>query len=799
MKKKSWLLVVVLVVSSRYAEAQVTNLVVNGSTTSFTMTSGDAINWTYDCPVGALVNGEVWFDVNNNGVIEPATDVPRFIFIQTDGDTNGNGGPPDIDGTVDGHQAFYQPVGIAPGDYILRFTHNATSQQVRGTVLALSSPAHTISGHVSPPPGKSAQYINVEVHRNDQYGQPNSWDAFTDVGGNYAIQMNADTVGNPWKIRIENNPYLPSTISPSEIEITITGNHGGNDFTFIQAGAQVTGYVLDENDQPIPGIGVEIEQDSTSVYYFGSTDVSGFFQIGIPTPDLGVHTWELYASDGSDVTTTVLTPRLYLPVINISDSLFGILRAYSVNAQIEGTVRVNGNPPPYPVKVIAASVDSGLARTWSDSITGDFVIPVSDKIHNYFFEVDAIPFDWMVEMTVGHPGDTGIVVNIVTQTNVLINWADSWNMLSVPVMVSDNQKTSLFPQAISSAFSYSATGYQSQDFLFNGFGYWMKFSGSNSASTNGTYIAQQIIPVSTGWNLIGSITDSVPANTIEASGTTILTNPFGYSSTGYYVATSIQPGNAYWIKVTQDGQLVLKQTPAMSASRVEAETRNAVPPRQYHEGFNQLIVRDASSNVRTLFFTSRADLNLDNYELPPPPPAGIMDVRFGSNRMMEAPMRDIEKAISLLVSSAEYPLTISWKIKEKSSLAKLLISGKEVSLDKDDVTNIAHPTSQIELRLQSQNNDLPTEFVLDQNYPNPFNPNTVIRYQIPQVGAIHKEPVQLNVYNLLGQMVATLVDEVQEAGYKSVEWNASNYPSGIYYYRLVVGEFNSTKKLLIMK
>jgi photosystem II stability/assembly factor-like uncharacterized protein len=88
----------------------------------------------------------------------------------------------------------------------------------------------------------------------------------------------------------------------------------------------------------------------------------------------------------------------------------------------------------------------------------------------------------------------------------------------------------------------------------------------------------------------------------------------------------------------------------------------------------------------------------------------------------------------------------------------------------------------------------PNVFGLMQNYPNPFNPFTVIRYSLPL--KIH---VTLRIYNLIGQEVATLVDEIQDAGFKQVEWNASQLPSGLYVYRLTAGDFTDAKKLLLVK
>jgi len=88
----------------------------------------------------------------------------------------------------------------------------------------------------------------------------------------------------------------------------------------------------------------------------------------------------------------------------------------------------------------------------------------------------------------------------------------------------------------------------------------------------------------------------------------------------------------------------------------------------------------------------------------------------------------------------------------------------------------------------------PKEFGLSQNYPNPFNPSTTISYQLPAVSH-----VALKVYDALGREVATLVNEVKWAGSYEVKFDASNLPSGVYFYRLTAGNFVATKKLLLVK
>jgi len=89
----------------------------------------------------------------------------------------------------------------------------------------------------------------------------------------------------------------------------------------------------------------------------------------------------------------------------------------------------------------------------------------------------------------------------------------------------------------------------------------------------------------------------------------------------------------------------------------------------------------------------------------------------------------------------------------------------------------------------------PSNFILEQNYPNPFNPVTTIKYSIPEISK-----VSLILFNLLGEEVATLVNEEKVAGYYQVQFSAkSGYASGVYFYQLKAGDFIQTKKMLLMK
>jgi hypothetical protein len=108
-------------------------------------------------------------------------------------------------------------------------------------------------------------------------------------------------------------------------------------------------------------------------------------------------------------------------------------------------------------------------------------------------------------------------------------------------------------------------------------------------------------------------------------------------------------------------------------------------------------------------------------------------------------------------------------------------------------------TLSIENQVTSVNDDQgsilqPDEYRLEQNYPNPFNNSTVIKYSIPKAGL-----VTLDIYNAIGEKVATLVDEIKLAGSYTVEVNAANLSSGVYFYQLKAGDYIAVKKMILLK
>ncbi len=96
--------------------------------------------------------------------------------------------------------------------------------------------------------------------------------------------------------------------------------------------------------------------------------------------------------------------------------------------------------------------------------------------------------------------------------------------------------------------------------------------------------------------------------------------------------------------------------------------------------------------------------------------------------------------------------------------------------------------------VRENSSDQPTQYTLLQNYPNPFNPSTTIIYEIP-----NRTYVTLEIYDVLGRKIATLVDGIQEAGRYKAIWDVRTMSSGVYFYRLTAGQQIFAKKMVIIR
>jgi hypothetical protein len=558
--------------------AQITNFTVNGDTADGqSFVTGSVVTWQYNLPTGTSAECQLWYDINQNGAIDTAIDYNYFTFTQTDGDTNGHGGPPDQDGLVNGHILFSQSIGLAPGKYVFEVSQNSSVVIRKFTVTALASPVHTISGTVTPPAGKSALNVLIDLKQNSQ-GNDNSkfWDTFTDVNGHFTVGMDADTAGNPWQLRIgqnNTNPYPPYIGVPGEYDITVANAaYTGYNFTFEAAAAQVAGYLKDQNGNPLGGVNVYLSRgDSNNLNYNTNTDqVTGSFDFGIAGSDLDGATWNLAESTNGNMsegnTSGYMQAYAPLGVISAGDSLFRNIISYTINSTITGQVMANGSPVHNALSLMATTAgDSGQSFTSVDSLTGNFSMPVSNKIYNYNIFVNNPGNGPGGQVNNVHPGQSGVIINLGSNggvtADVVVN--TNWNLISVPVQSVDQRKTTLFPSALSNAFAYlPGNGYALAETLSVGTGYWLKFAGPQTIPLSGYGPPTDTISVIAGWNLIGSAYSWVADSTIQVIPENISFNtPFQYGSLGYTKTDTLQAGQGYWIKVSGNGRIILTVPP----------------------------------------------------------------------------------------------------------------------------------------------------------------------------------------------------------------------------------------------
>ena len=370
------------------------------------------------------------------------------------------------------------------------------------------------------------------------------------------------------------------------------------------------------------------------------------------------------------------------------------------------------------------------------------------------------------------PGSTTFPLSVLVD--------DGWNMVSIPGLHPVNQDvTTWWPTLTGNVFKFSG-GYEIVTTAIPGEGYWMKNSGAetyNHPAIN--IIPHDPIPGATGWNMFGGYENSAPTGGLTTTPPGLISGSvFGYSA-GYFVAANLEPGYGYWIKLTGTGVINIPGSLSKGSSEVVE---------YFKDDWGKIIIIDNAGRSYTLYAVN-GEVNLDNYELPPLPPNGMFDIRYGSGRIAE----DINSSIqSIEMTGLEYPVRV--KV-ENMSITLQDESGKEINAELAPGEEISIENNSInKLMVISGGIVAPIEYALEQNYPNPFNPSTVIKFSVPEA-----TNVTLTIYNTLGQKVTELVNTKLEAGNYSYQWNAGNVATGMYIYELRTNKFVSVKKMMLMK
>ena len=425
-----------------------------------------------------------------------------------------------------------------------------------------------------------------------------------------------------------------------------------------------------------------------------------------------------------------------------------------------------------------------------------------------------------------------------------------WNLVSVPARQTDMSPGGVFDDDYGETpyFMYqynSASGYSIPSMLNMGQGYWL---GSNTAQTvdaRGVPISSYTLTLTNGWNLIGNpfVTDEPVSNLKFTDGSVTLTwtdassntyqwlSPalYGYAGGGYFDEGSVPGGalhvwNGYWIPIEKDG-ISLMYSVGTPAPKQGIPVAEQITSKHWSVDLAASLKtpdgKTCTDEIASFGVRNDAMAGFDNrYDVPRPPKSpgkNYIEVSFTVNgesypkifgisyaRDYKAPGKAVWEFI--VNTSGEGIVTLTWNSCAVSSLGNdveinMYDMEAHKSIDMKKVGSYTYEEMGTGRRFTINNADkvAPSSFRLSQNYPNPFNPTTVIEYQLPK--AMH---VQLEVYNVLGERIATLVNEQQDAGYYTVSWDGRDQQhrmvtSGIYFYRLDAGQLFNMKKMLLMK
>jgi hypothetical protein len=367
------------------------------------------------------------------------------------------------------------------------------------------------------------------------------------------------------------------------------------------------------------------------------------------------------------------------------------------------------------------------------------------------------------------------------QLSVVVN--NGWNLLSVPgVHPGGMQAYNWWPGLSGSVFMYiPGTGYILTTSTTPTEGYWVKHTGS----TVYNYSALEIVPhdpinCGGGWILFGVYEDAL--DTADLIG--IATPVFGNSGSGYAIVDSLFPGYAYWTRC--NGPQIIFPERNLKRNKKITTTHFNEDLSDGNAGWGKIILIDAVGSRFTLYAVN-GKLNLNQYEMPPLPPAGVFDIRFSSNRIAE----DINSSIQTIdMTGVTYPLTVRV---EGMDMKVMDESGKIINENLKAGEEIVISDAQIN-KLMVSGKLVPAVYSLEQNYPNPFNPSTKIEFSLPETA-----DVTLIICNMLGQKVTELVNTKLESGKYSYTWNAKDAATGMYVYELRTEKFVSVKKMILLK
>ncbi|MDX1671778.1 MAG: T9SS type A sorting domain-containing protein, partial [Balneolaceae bacterium] len=455
--------------------------------------------------------------------------------------------------------------------------------------------------------------------------------------------------------------------------------------------------------------------------------------------------------------------------------------------------------PSVPSSLVLETDDNNVTLSWESNTESDLagyiiyqgadvnaLLPTDTLAaveHTYATTVSGTRF--FAVAALDNAGNASPLTSPVSYILRQLSVSDDWQMVSNTLLYQQEVQTGL------QLFSFDRT-YESDSVLTGGRGYWIKSFDSVMLDLQGQGLDSTSILLNKGWNLIGSLSDTVKAAAIEDP-LDILGSPpiYRYDGTSYVETSKLLPGQGHWIFASDTGAVWL----SVGSASIKPELSAVAEAETQREQLLDRITFSTENNKTDLLYSPVSLTKKDKmrYLLPPKSPDPVLDIRVEGGFKIG----DSEKT-KIAFRSKKYPVEVKLhKVTTDDKIYQIeILDGEDqilLTLAPGKTQFIESGSENMYIKRINRDEAL-VEFSLLPNYPNPFNPSTTIKYKVAS-----KSTVRLNVYDILGRQVQTLVNKEQQPGIYTVRFDGSRLASGVYFIRVQAGPFTQIRKMTLIK
>ena len=522
-------------------------------------------------------------------------------------------------------------------------------------------------------------------------------------------------------------------------------------------------------------------------------------------------------------------------------------RWFPVNTDAPALLKANGFrdvSPSYDLPAFASrdirSINDTLRSItyWCKFLSNNYPVVLSwdpkdfpESAQLYLHYTDANGNAQFLSMRDGNPEDGGRLSYTLTDKNLkdfyieytlprVIKFVDEygkpliqkgWNLLSLPVRPSNATWNVVYPHAMNKPYAYFVDGWQAQyDAMKPGVGYFIKYSDVIDQQFAGSYLG--VISQATGdpinlfpgWNAIGALSDPIGIDDIQfdqyentpyiaQSDYTLDFGVYCYKTdSGFEEVAELKPGMGYFIKVGRNDD---HSDEAHAYLKLVAPAKGKLSIGQYVNENKELTasqsvklnIRDNAQHTSTLLLSSDKNANTSIFELPPTPVSNLFDIRFANNGRMDNSNKSVVK-----MQGITYPVAFEMNNADANYTFVDAVSGQVLGTINKGTTK----TIEINKTLGDQiavEKEVVNDFSIN-NYPNPVESISTVSFTVPE-----KQLVSVKLFDIFGNEVNSLLNEVVDAGSHDLRLNVANLASGAYICRLTAGKFTTSLTINVVK